>query len=272
MTSVYPLKDILEWYLHGIWQNVLIWIPLLRPSPEPYYPPQFWYEYWPRAWWNYGLDSTRRPDANWVWRWLTAVKEAFRVKVQNVGDVARDAAAVIVRYWLGYVQGAYTTFQAWIMAVEGRVGWWIPGWASNLADAAQRLYNWLPSAIRYSWQTWDQIWENIKASVRAWARARYDAAVGWASASWNWVTGWGNVFISWYNAAYLWLRAFQADPVGMVIGWLGPQWARLVRFALDCLDFWYNLWGSYAAILADFLADPLGWLYDRAEDELVRRW
>lgn len=270
--SVHPLADILEWYLHGIWQQVLLWVPLLRPASEPSIPPRFWREYWSYVWWNHDLDPARRPNRSWLRRWMTAVKEAFRVKVESVGDLARDAATRHVRGWLGWAQYGYTTFQAWIGVVESRVGAWVPGWASDLADAARRLYNWLPSEIRNSWQTWDGIWDEIKGLVWRWVTDRYEHARTLAYWAQDWIIWLANVLVAWYNNAHAFLDDFRHNARARVLSWLGAEYRRLLAFGANCLDFYFSLWSVHAQTLAAFLADPLGWLYNRAEDELVRRW
>ncbi|GAI57306.1 unnamed protein product, partial [marine sediment metagenome] len=73
------------------------------------------------------------------------------------------------------------------------------------------------------------------------------------------------------GAAWDFLVWFWGDPGSALASLLSPWWAKLVTFTTDCLDFWYNLWGSYAEDLAEFLADPLDFLWDHGEAWLNRR-
>jgi hypothetical protein len=55
----------------------------------------------------------------------------------------------------------------------------------------------------------------------------------------------------------------------MIFSWLGDTWQALVTFRNGPLEFYFNLWGAYAQRLGSFLADPMGYLYDHAEQFLA---
>jgi len=71
--------------------------------------------------------------------------------------------------------------------------------------------------------------------------------------------------------AWSFLIWFWSDPTGAIASWLSPYWDVFITFAQDCLDYWYNIWGSYAEELAEFLEDPMEFLWDVGEDWLNQR-
>jgi len=152
----------------------------------------------------------------------------------------------------------------------------------------------LPYGIRAGWQSWSDLWETIKASVRAWAKDRYDAARAWASDSIQWVRSTGDQLRRWRDQVSSWIDQVRHDPYGYITGylgsswtwllgfsararatvieWLGPDWPKLVTFSRDCVSFYYNLWSSSWRVLGDFVADPREFLLDRLESALMDRW
>jgi len=192
--------------------------------------------------------------------------------VEEVGEDALDTAKDKIRSWVGYAAHGFSTFQGWLNDVWYRVGSGSLWFASNLIEGVGWVAGKLPAAIRNGWKGWEDFWREIKDHVKDWARRRFDEAKQWASTALNWVTGVGQAISTWYNNVRSWVSHFMNDPYGSITRWLGGSWDKLYTFARDCLVYWYNLWGRYAPVLAEFLGDPLGFVYDRVEDELVRRW
>ncbi|MBA7568663.1 hypothetical protein ES708_10397 [subsurface metagenome] len=137
----------------------------------------------------------------------------------------------------------------------------MPGWTTNLAAGLDSLYWKLPPSIRGGYGSWSELWDSIKDSVKK-----------WATDSWTWITGDGSLLKGWYDNVGIFVSDFKEDPAGTIKGLLGETWRKLVTFTRDCLTFYYNLWGSYRQTLADLVADPLGYLWDRAEQFLVDKW
>jgi hypothetical protein len=270
---IYSILDILGWIVHGWWQRFVIehnlWAGLAFTEPDD--APQMWLDIYPEWLWDHGLTNGK-PDWYWCFHYTGCARVHFENWVFDKTDSARDTAVSWVRAFTGYVRYGYTRFEYWVDTIWNRVGAYSLWWADNLTAAADWLRNKLPDEIRSSWSTWSDIWEGIKDAVKDWARARFDAAVVWATDAWAWVIGTGNLLKSWWDTAAAWLDDFRQNAYERVTTWLGTTWTRAVTFFRDAGTFWYNLWGSYATEIGAFWADPLGWLYDRAEAELVRRW
>lgn len=268
----YNLIDCFGWLIYGVYQWVRYRIPLVNTLPVNFGAPIFWLEAWPGSYWRYGLDSQNRPDSSWIRRWLEAVYEAAQSVVEHFAGQAKLTAISAVRRFVGYVKYGFPTLSDWIDRVYKAVGTVTLSWASSLSEAAQWLRRRLPAAIRYGWRSWTELFDSIVETAKEWARARYEEARTWASTARAWVLSQGQVLLAWYNSAQAWLAVFMSNPVGRVKRWLGSAWDNLETFARSALPFYYALWTRYAALLGEFLGDPLGFLYDRVEDELVRRW
>ena len=173
--------------------------------------------------------------------------------------------------WFGPKDG-YASLSDWITAIRGRVGYWVPVWTNNLAEGLSTLYLKIPYNIRHNITSWYQIFDDIKRSVKDWAIARYDLAVSNLYVLWDWVQYTGSVLKAWYDDIGTWVTNLAANFTAGVFGALGPVWWRLVTFDRDALQYYYNLWGTYRNMLSDFLSDPVGFIYDRVEDFLVRKW
>jgi len=269
---MYGFLEIIGWLWHGMLQLIRVVVPIIQPAPEPWSAPGWFTDVWPDWLWWYYLESDSRPTETWCHNYIYAARVQMQRWIERRSDQARDTALEWVRAFTGWVAHGYSTFQDWLEAIRERTGTWVPWWADSLADAASVLWLKLPDAIRYAWQTWDDIWEGIKSSVRDWVRATYDYLVSLGQSAWDWVLAQGDALRAWWESVRSWIGAFMADPYGTIVTWLGPTWTRLTTFATDCLDFWYNLWGSNGADIGGLLSDPLNWLYDRAEDLLIERW
>jgi len=277
--TIYSLLSILWWNLIGQYMYyvyvklslTLYWVHQLLPRFNPG-PPQWWLDTWHvYAWWNDNLDD-RVPNTAFVLYYRRAAKDRFEDWIKNAADSIARPLVNAVLWLLGSLLHGYTTFSAWINAIRARVGTYIPWWATSLANAAMRLYHWLPLAVRQATATWSDIWEGIKAAVKDWARARFDAAMTWVANTAPWVFAWVDYLSTWYYATGEWLTNFKNNPYSVMVAILGTAWSTWMSIYVGILNFYNNVWVPYKITLHDFLADPLGWVYDRVEDELIRRW
>jgi hypothetical protein len=292
----YSIGQIAGWTLDGVWQWIRKEVPdwIIEPRHVSRGPPGWWGSV--KTWgdWYYCVASDGHPQSCWFSNYIDACWKLLGKWIDEAADDVGDAVSGAVRSWVGYVQGGFSNFSDWIKWLQGLTGGYLPWWASSLADAADRLYWWLPAEIRQGYTSWSDLWEGIKASVRDWARARYDDAKAWADGAWQWVLNQGATLKGWYDAAGAWLDDFRQnaservrgwlgtawdwivgfwnDPYGTITGTLGDSWEALKTAARDALPFWYNLWGSYADEIGAFWGDPLGYLYDRVEDFLSDKW
>lgn len=292
----HPLSQILEWVWFGILQWVKWIVPnyIIRPDKVGRDPPWWWSEVRSPYDWFGCVDEIGLPLSCWFENYFHAVYEQLGHWIWEIGQWAKEQGEAFVRFVVGYVKSGFYNFQDWMTWLEGVTGGVVPYFAGSLSDAAIRLYYWLPSDVRQNLTTWATIFENIKTSVKNWVQTTYDTAKQYATSAYNWVIATGSTLSGWYNIAHSWLDDFRNNAATRVVGWLGgawswvvafwnnPQgtitgylgsvWSNLVAFANNALSFWFNLWGSHAEEIGQFWSDPLGWLYDRVEDELVNRW
>ncbi len=294
MYHAYTLLEIAAWVWYGWIQRILLILPLVNPEPAGYAPVKWWWRYYNEWQWESNLSADRIPDKWWIRRYQEGAHKLAGVWVGEVGDYAYGQARSWVVAFMGYVQHNFPTFSDWIetiwLWVNFQAGWW----GGNLRHAADMLRDWIPYDIRQGWKTWWGIWEGIKDAVKDWAKDRFDDARADAIAAYEWVISDGGPIRTWVNSVKQWIDNFRANPVGFITSALGAAWTWLVAFwvlpgaviqpflgpnfdklktfAVSAVTYYYNLWGSYAEELAAFLADPTGWLYDKAEEELLRRW
>jgi len=268
----YGFIQILGWWLDGLWRHICITVGMTYFLPVEPGPPEFWYEWFSWWDWSWNLSSSGKVNKTITRNWLWACHRFWELWTAAMADDARAAAQQAVRRWYGYVLHGYDTFQAWVEAIRARVGTWVPPFASHLADGVYRLWLWLPADIRDNVVTWYDKFSAWYNSVVSWVQVTYDDARAWAYGAYAWVLDTGEALKNWYNGYEEWLRHFRDDPYNTVRRWLGGTWERAVTFFTAAGQFWYDLWGSYAEDIGAFWADPLRWLYDRVEDELVRRW
>lgn len=285
---------ILDWILYGLIRYVLYLIPLVKAPKVDRSIPSQWWRYNDYSDWLHRDDDGGYPDERWCRSWLEmAFGELQVLATDKARPYVDQVKAGLVRL-IGYVRAGFSSLGSWVNWLQQMVGEGVPYFAANLAGCASWLYFRLPASVRQGWRDWDAIWEWLKESVRAWARSRYDAAVSWAYSAIRWVNETGDQLRRWRDqvagwidqvrhnpygwitgqlgGAWAWLVAFSQRARETVLGWLGPDWPRMVTFARDCSSFYYNLWSAGWRVLGDFVADPKGFLMDRLESALLDRW
>ena len=269
----YDFLYLVEEYLHWLWQLVKLLAPFIDPDQEPERPPDWWYEYFEWWEWYYPLRNNNwRPTENVCRNALWALRRLLGRWITEEAEYRRDQAVSAVRQFTGHVREGYSTFEAWVGAVSARVGSGISGWAWDLSQAAQRLYSWLPEDIRQNITTWVDKLRGVQEEVWSWVLARYEEARQFAYDARSWINNLGQTVRDWWEEAHALLDDFRRDPFGFITERLGSPWRKLVTFAEEAIDYYYNLWSQYAKRLAEFLDNPLLWLYDRVESFLVERW
>lgn len=271
--TIWPLLSILWWILVGEWMKYVfdkvrtaLWRRHLLPEFGDT-APGWWIEVNQWQWlWSVNLTAGV-PNYSFGVLWRGAARVHFDNWISDKADRAADLVNVAIRATLGFVQHFYTSFSDWIEAIWDRVGTYVPWWATSLANAATKLYNWFPEAVVNGWKTWDIIWAGIKGEVWSWALARFDAAKEWVANQAPWVIDWINFLGTWYNAVGEWITNFKNDPYGAVAGWLGVAWSAWVGIRVDIVDFYNNVWSPYKVTLHDFLDHPALFLYDVLEEE-----
>lgn len=276
--TIWPLLEIFWWVIVGWWIKFVfekIRSAIFRQRLLPHFgpvAPAWWLEVNQYQWiWDVTLTDGV-PNFSFGVYYRGAARIHFDNWVSDKANRAADLVSVAIRASLGFVRHTYTTFEDWIESIWDRVGDYIPWWASSLVDAVVKLRDWLPTAIANGWKDWGTIWAEIKGEVWSWALARFDAAKDWVANNAPWVVDWINFLATWYYSVGAWVTAFKNDPYGTVAGWLGIAWFAWLGVQAGIVDFYNNVWVPYKITLHDFLADPLGWTYDRVEDELIRRW
>lgn len=278
MKTIYSLLGILWWNLVGQWMYYVYsrgwsewWTYQFLPRFDPG-PPQWWLDTWHRyAWWNNNLVD-HRPNTAFVLFYRRAAKDRFSDWIEDAADRIASPLFDAINTLLGAIPQAVVTFSDWIKLVSSRVGTWIPIWTTNLATGLNYLKMKLPQSIFSPPYTWTSIWDSIKTAVKDWAEDRFDAAMTWVANNAPWVVDWIDFLATWYYAAGEWLTAFKEDPYTVIAAALGVAWSTWTGIYSSINDFYNTCWVPYKITLHDFLADPLGWVYDRVEDELCRRW
>ncbi len=246
----YNFSEVLGIWWHGRWQAVLLAIPLIKPGREGNKAPA-WFRVWYASWvWAAYLDADRRPTEQWLFFYDFAARGLFYSWLDDLrGRAVSDAFAAVVGL-TGRPKHGYYTLSDWLEAAWTRVQFELPEWVWQLSGAITTAAN----------------------GVIAWARARYDDSLAKVATLWTWLQGRGSLLSAWYDQIGTWIADFAQNPRLVILGVLGGTWARLVTFDGGALSYYYNLWGSYRQTLADFLADPLGYLWDRIEDFILSKW
>lgn len=284
---MYYFRTIAGWIIHCVIQFVLLHAPIVNPMAENSYPPGWWYELWSYSDWRNNLDSQNRPNNALLSMYWECCWWHMRLRVDKIAEGLVNATRSFLLLLIGNIRSGYLSLGSWLDQVHTILGLVLPSWASTAIDGLFHLFEIFPYAIRYGWVTWSEIWENIKTEVRDWALAFYAATMKFALDAWAWVSAWGSNIRAWWQSFSSWLANFVVNtyavialalgaawsflvwffqnPTGRVFGWLAPWWDLLRTFARDCLTYWYNIWGSHASRLSEFLSSPLDYLYDRAE-------
>jgi hypothetical protein len=220
----------------------------------------------------------------------------WRILTNRISDYTLfliDKVMHYVIFAVGTLPDPFLTIPEWLLAIRGWIGEILPEWASDIVDGLWTLWNLLPEPIRDGLLTWAEFLATAPEAIQDWVREYIGWAIGWVIELWDWYIDLGQGLTDWWlwahdqlddllNDAYGWIvrhlgKVWEfliwlwGNPTGAVASWLSPWWDQLVTFATDCLDFWYNIWGEYAEDLAEFLADPLEFLWNRGETWLNRR-
>lgn len=275
---VYPLLDVLWWNLIGQWMDFIfhyVHSAYFRRYLLPTFDaaaPQWWKDSWGHSYNWYSHLTNGVPDGAFAWYYKRAARDRFSDWINKAADNVARALTDAIYNLLGNLMYGYARFTDWINAIWTRVGPNVPSWASNVMEALWNLWNWFPGDIRdnvVSWYDKFAAWYNAAIS---WAQSRYEATKVWVANTGNWLVAGYNTVRGWYDSAHAWLDDFRYNAYARVTGWLGSAWDawRGVRYGI--VNFYNTCWVPYKITLHDFLADPLGWLYDRVEAELIRRW
>ena len=250
----YSFVDTIQIWWHGKWQRTLWeidkWVPYVHPEKEGNKAPSWWRDWYASWTWEYYLDDNDRPTEHWLDLYDPAARDLFHTWFNRLKDSAVGDAANWVWSWTGGPQHGYATLADWLEAAWTRVQSELPEWIWQVSGAITTAYN----------------------DLKTWARSQYDAAVAKVAILWTWLQGTGSLLSAFYDQVGVFIADFAQNPSTVILGVLGGTWARLVTFDQGALGYFYDLWGSYRQTLADFLADPLGWIYDQVEDFLVGKW
>ncbi len=278
-TTIYSLLNVLWWNLTGQYMYYLHFSLSLSPFWTRMLLPRFWTG--PPQWW---LDSGYRPE-QWTANltsgipnhyfasyYRSAARARFQDWIENAADRIATPLVNVVATLLGYLYHGYPTFSAWLIAIRGRVGAWVPSWADHLAHAAVRLFDWLPSDITAGVVSFYDKFVAWYEVTKSWARVQYDTARNWVANIAPWLIAGYSTVRTWYDLVSTWVTNFKNNPYGTVAGFLGYAWTALEGMYWDLSVFMNTVWVPFKITLHDFLADPPGWMYDKVEDELCRRW
>jgi len=268
----YSFLQILAWWLDGIWRHVLTTTGLTWLLPENESPPGFWY-IWFSWWdWTWNLSESGKVNKTITRNWLWACHRLWGNWTDEVGEYAKTSAVNLVKLWQIAAGSDVFNIQTWFGVLVAWLGSRSLSWASDVTDALVTLRGWLPHQVYLGYKTFEDLFRDIKESVKRWAIGRFDDAVTWATDAWNWVIVTGNALKTWYDTAHTWLDDFRNNAVTRVTSWLGTPWAILSGLAEDLRIFYNTVWSPWRERLVEFISDPLTYIYDRAEDYLCAKW
>ena len=285
---------VLDWILYGLVRYILYLIPLVKAPRVDRTIPNEWWAYNSYADWRSREADGGYPDGEWCRSWLEmAFGELAKLATEQAKPYT-DAIKSFLLGVIGYIPSRFASTGSWVNWLEDLTGGFAPFFAASLGAASVWLYDRFPGGIVQGWQSWSDIWENIKASVRSWARSQYDQARVWASDNVHWIWNVGESLRAWRDSVrgwiehvqndprgwvlgligpgIDWLLAFALSPVSIVVSWLGPDWPKLQTFGRDCVSFYYDLWSAGWRTLGEFVNDPKGFLMDRLERAIMDRW
>lgn len=250
----YSLFQTIAIWWHGRKQRILFdvhqWVFVVKPEREGNKAPAWFRAVYPAWYWAYYLDSDDRPTHIWLKNYFHASERLVKTWLEDLRGRAVTDAGQWVWSWTGGPRHGYSTLADWLDAAWTRVQSELPDWIWQVSGAITTAYN----------------------DLKTWARSRYDAALPKVATLWTWLETTGSLLSAFYDGVGTWIANFKQNPSTVILGVLGGTWARLVTFDQGALSYFYNLWGSYRQTLADFIADPLGYLWDRAEGFLLSKW
>jgi len=287
------LPSFITYFLHGILQSILLWAPLVEPLQEATTPNPWWYPCEIHELWAYLLDANQRPTAEFMDLYWDCLWSKFRGQITQGYNAAIGNRVIPIWQTIGDLGETFDTISEWLWTLWFKIGEVLPEWAFDVTEGLWALWNWLPEPIREGLQTWTEFLAAAPEAIQDWVIEFIGWAIDWINELWEWYTLLGQALTIWWQwakgvltdivsdgygwlartlgAAWSFLIWFWADPTGAIASWLSPWWDQLVTFAGDCLDYWYNLWGSYAEDLAEFLEDPMEFLWNIGEDWLNDR-
>jgi hypothetical protein len=259
-------------FLHGLAQRALDLIPLVDPWPEPGYPPTWWYNYDTGDNWRRHLNNRSIPDTWLIESYLHYTWRMLGFYAEEVGTWARDTAQSWARAVTGYALYNWNTFSNWIDSIGIRLGDGMVWWKATAVSALDALYNWLPPEIRTNLQSWGALLNYWIQKAKDWVVSTYHTYITWGTLAWAWCLGAGDTLNFWWQGAHALLDEFRANPTAFILVRLGSTWSNLVWFVNNMYQWYASLWSNYRIDLANFLADPAGWIYARLEAYLERIW
>lgn len=285
---------LVDWFFYGFIRYVVYWIPLLTPPSVNRAMPWQWLKYSSIWIWLQKGANKGGPTEAWLQDWFRMIFGEALLLAEITAMPYVDRAKEVLESAIGSVASGIGSLSAWIGQVQGWLGLPLPWWSGTVHNGLTWLRGKLPQGIRDAWQTWDGIFDGIKSYARDWVMARYEQAKTWARTAFDWAVNAGQSLITWRNRVAGWIDAFVANPYGtivgylgyawqwlsgfqvngraIVLGWLGPNIYKALKFARDCSVFYYNLWHRGWRVLADLVDDPVEYLYSRIERMLVDRW
>jgi hypothetical protein len=290
----YSIDDLIGWFKDGIVWWVLSWTIFRNLVTVPNNPPAWWYFWWSNNDWYYGSDNEYHPYPQLAERFMLGVWRLLERFISETADNLSQAVLTITRALIGALPSFAASVSAWVNNVATRLGDGALYWANNAIAASQRLYDWLPVEIKVAGMSWSTLFDFVGASVRSWVTTTYNDTVSNAINAWRWVADYGQSIRTWYDVnrswlsdlynnftyrvtsslggAWTWLVSFQSNPRSVIDALYGSGLGAAIRLANDAGTWLYNLWSGYGSVLSAFLADPGGWILQRASDEIERLW
>lgn len=291
MTS---LGTLIGWFFYGFVRYIIFWIPLLTPPSVDRSPPWQWFRYSDWGDWFHRDDNRGGPDEFWLQTWFRMIfGEALLLAVDEAKPYVRRVRDAL-RGLIGNIRSQFGSVSGWLSWLEQLFGYPLPWWASTVNRGLSWLRGKLPASIREGWRSWDQLFDAVAEGVRNWVRGVYDHFRNLAQDAWSWAFNHGEMLLRWYWRVEAWVQNFRADPYGVIVGYLGWYWDwlrdfvhnararvlgylgpdvhKLLLFGQNAAIFYYNLWSRGWRVLSEFVDDPLGFLYERAERMLIDRW
>jgi hypothetical protein len=268
MTHSHAITDLIEWAWFGVIQWIKFVVPdyILTADYVGRLAPDWFGEVKRKSEWRGCTDKDGYPRECWFPLYFEAVALQLGLWIEELAPWARDAAVDLVRTFVGYVYGPYTTFSEWLSDIGNRVGAYIPFGAGSLADAIDIVWSFIPSDIRYGLITWALKFAQATDNAVNWALGYYDATVSYAYGAYYYVLTTGEAIKLWWEATHTWLDNFISDTYAVIRDALGETWHKLRLFAINRLDWVNDIYVHYRNHIPDFFSDPITYLYDRFED------